>query len=398
MARFGKRRPFTSTLRILQRLGWCWLVSYNMRFSSSALRSPNPPLSMIGGDSSSSPSSSMDNNLIYTAEVVGAKGRIGTFWLDRHFSSATNEQTAAAVACPRGTAPGSQTRKGAPIYVATSSDAYLQIYENTLPSRRSDLVFVGNAGLLVNDRFRDCTILVPHFSVLYKNQLKDDKDDDQSLFSNNTGSDSARYKETTRIQVNTDPLLSPPTYIFGKHATTAQNVLEANGIQTCLVDSFREIQAYSGRKLLWASCLWLLCHDPENQERFASLPLTVGQVHEWKQSEVDRLADELLSSLRELLSLPPANNKNRCEKAPKQSETRILREILDPTMVREYLRAYSTSISNAFPSGDLAKQEYHDRNEVWLLSNGEISKKKQEDQPFHVELLKRQGIDATGLK
>ena len=367
----------------------------------------------------------------YTAEVVGANGRIGSFWLYRHFlnndddddnnnnnnnnvdttgtitankhsnhksdkkdEDQDQQSNTAVIACPRGSSPGCLTPIGTPIYVATPSDTYLQIYNETIPSRKNDLVFVGNVGIPIPNEFRSCTILVPHFAVLHNNTIvnanasnnEDDKDNDDY--------------DAFKIIVNTDPLKSPPTYIYGKHSTIASKVLETNGIKTEIVNSFEEIQALSGRKLVWASCLWLLCHDDiddddddacsddDNDDACdkgavtkRSQPLTVEQVHELRQDDLDRLVDDLLPSLQHLLSLDDENNNDNNEQ---------IRKILNKKGINEYLKAYSSSIPNAVPSKDLATKEYTERNGVWSSCS---NSKEGEDQKFHLKLLKRQGID-----
>ena len=84
----------------------------------------------------------------------------GSFWLDQHLSNddkdniknekINNEKN--VIACPRGTSPGARTPIGTPIYVATPSDAYLQIFQDTIPTRPQDLVFVGNASMPIDWR------------------------------------------------------------------------------------------------------------------------------------------------------------------------------------------------------------------------------------------------------
>lgn len=340
-----------------------------------------------------------------TAEVVGASGRMGTFF---------REAEPRAVACPRGTTPGSHTRPNAPIFVATPSDAYVSIYEATPPSRRRDLVLVGNAGLPIDPRLDECTIVVPHFSVLYTDQWKGEPTDPTSP---GTSSDKEQQQQR-QIQVNTDPLVSPPTYIYGRHAPTVATLLEAHGIATQIVPSFGEIRAYSGRKLLWASCFWLLCHatwtnsnSTNSSSTTASatalpqLPLTVGQVHEFRQDDLETLVDELLPSLRDWLLALEEDPEGGGGEEPEPAANSVpindsaLEPILDRTRVLEYLQAYSQSISGAVPSVDLAKQEFSDRNAVWLShpqSTGvqlpKVLLDRQEQQPFHTELLRNQGV------
>jgi len=315
----------------------------------------------------------------FTAEVVGASGRMGTFWLDRHFFRDNHGYDEfSAVACPRGKIPGSQTPAGSPIYVATPSDAYAPIYESTPTSRRKDLVLVGNAGLPIDERFRECTILVPHFSVLYKDQWKDNGINEPKL------GDSSNSNQLRKIQVNTDPLVSPPTYVYGRHAEAVATILEENGILAETVSSFREIRAYSGRKLMWASCLWLLCHNPNDD----SFPLTVEQVHKYRQNDLEKLVDELLPSLNDWLVID--ENCNETD----QDDQNMLEWIIDRTAVLDYFEAYSKSISGAIPSVNLAKQEYNNRNAVWLSNPlGKNSATQTYHQPFHRELLRGHGVD-----
>lgn len=324
----------------------------------------------------------------FTAEVVGASGRMGTFWLGNHCSvsgadarNKAHESGGSAAPCPRGTTPGSLTPDGCPIYVATPSDAYQPIYESTPPNRRKDLVLVGNAGLPIDDRFRECTILVPHFSVLYQDQWKGEISGDAT----NKQGDGTSHR-SREIRVDTDPLVSPPTYIYGNHATNTARILEANGISTEIVPSFREIRAYSGRKLLWASCFWLLCHGHGIGD---GVPLTVGQVHEVRQDDLEKLVDEILPSLRVWLLFGNDGNETDQER-----EKEMIGRILHRNTVMDYLRAYSTSISQAVPSIDLAKQEFPDRNGVWL-SNPSGKDLRDHPQPFHIDLLKKQGVDVA---
>mmetsp|Transcript_9151 Transcript_9151/g.19190 ORF Transcript_9151/g.19190 Transcript_9151/m.19190 type:complete len:427 (-) Transcript_9151:151-1431(-) len=345
------------------------------------------------------------------AEVVGASGRMGTFWLERQpralgaaggggerdpeREGQPQRAPVAVASCPRGGTPGSETPRGCPIYVATPSDAYPEIYEATPPHRRGDLVLVGNAGLLGDDRFGNCTVLVPHFSVLYRNQWKKGGGGGGG---EENATQETRYNQKTSIQINTDPLKSPPTYAYGKHSEEAARVLEANGIATSIVPSFREIRAYSGRKLLWASCLWLLCHNHNVEEKSTGrggpspLPLAVGEVHEYRREDLEKLVDEILPSLREQLLSPADTSTTEDDNKTSNGDVEKTLAILDRTEVLSYLEAYSKSIANAIPSIDLAKQEYADRNAVWLSSGTTTTR----DQPFHAELLERQGVDVGG--
>jgi hypothetical protein len=296
--------------------------------------------------------------------------------------------------------------------VATPSDAYHEIYEATPVGRRNDLVLAGNAGLPIDDRFSECTILVPHFSVLYEHQWKGGGKDDNDSHSD---SDSNSGTMPPRIRVDTDPEVSPPTYVYGTHASTVAALLQANGIATEIVPTFSEIKAYAGRKLLWASCFWLLCHDDSiNGESMGDLfrPLTVGKVHEVRPKDLERLVDEILPSLRDWLVFAGEENDKgggddiatsaatsaTTSSSAAAAATTNLEPILDRDAILAYLEAYSKSISSAVPSVDLALREFADRNAVWLShpcqGRGTSSP---HPQSFHTSLLQKQGVDVGAL-
>ena len=312
-----------------------------------------------------------------SAEVVGATGRMGTFWLQRHFSLSPS-LPGPAVACPKGSVPGTRTPPGAPIYVATPSGAYGEIYEATPFSRRRDLVFAGNPGLPIDDRFGEATVLVPHFSVLYENQWANSK-------SESDGESESDYSARSAIRVDTDPERSPPTYVYGRHAETVAGVLKASGILPEPCGSFGSLKAHSGRKLLWASCLWLLCHEARGNGNGNARPLTVGEVHATKKDDLEKLVDELLPSLGELLLSGTNDDADRAGVAG----------ILDRGATLAYLRNYSESIPGAVPSVDLAREEFADRNGVWLRRRG--GGWGRNEQPYHRELLEKQGLGAGGF-
>ena len=235
----------------------------------------------------------------YSSEVVGASGRVGSFWLCHGD---------AAVQVPRGVSPGCLTTIGSPIYVATPSSAWQQIWNQTVETRRQDLVFIGNG--LPLPEWETATVVVPHFAMLTKCRIN-------------------------QSSVSTNPH-SPPTYLCGRHAPEAARILQAHGIPTKILESFQDIQKAAAFKVLWASCMWLLCHSSDS-------PLTVAQVHNNKQDKLDELVDELFPALIQLVS---------------QS---VNRKELD-----RYLRDYSFSIPNAIPSKELAMAELNDRNGVFL--------------------------------
>jgi len=271
-----------------------------------------------------------------TCEVVGGHGRIGSLFLKED----------GAIAVPRGVAPGCLTRSnnnndddddGAPIIVAIPTGDWKTVFDSTPPCRQSDLVWVGN-GLLSPSWQRAATVVVPHFGVL---------------------------------QVGGDPITSPespPTYVFGKHATAVASVLTKRGVQVVsIVESWTEICHLAARKLLWASCMWLLCHDNGVDDLPDTPPLTFKEVHEMKQDELNRLVKEILPSFGVLTA--EFDIKSGASVTTLESEEDIL----------AYMKAYSLSMPQAISSKAVAMTELHDRNGIWFT----------DDQPFHRELLER---------
>lgn len=240
----------------------------------------------------------------YLSEVVGAEGRVGSFWLC--FGDA-------AASVPRGMSPGCWTTVGCPIYVATPSAAWPQIWNQTLEQRRQDLVFVGNG--IPPLEWEDATVIVPHFAVLNKCQINEPC-------------------------VSTNPQ-SPPTYLYGRHATNAARILQTQGVPTKILESYQDIQQAAALKLLWASCMWLMCHSVDP-------PMTVAQVHNERQEELDNLVDDMYPVLLHLVG-----------------------KMVNRSELDDYLRAYSFSIADAIPSRDLALAELEGRNGVWLSRRSE---------------------------
>lgn len=248
-----------------------------------------------------------------TSEVVAAAGRMGSQWLRQDGS----------VAVPRGVSPGCLSLPGSPIYVATPSRSWEDVYRETVEERREDLVWVGNG--LPLDEFRNSTVIVPHYGIL-----------------------SVGAKPTTLPS-------SPPTFIYGKHAEKVALVLEKEGVKTEVVASWGQIQIHAAQKLLWASCMWLLCHSFEP-------PLTVEQVHDQRQHFLTDLVRELLPTLEERV-----------------------KSGIDWNDTITYLESYSRSMPNVIQSKALAIDEVYERNGVWLQLRSRFP------QPLHEELLLRVG-------
>lgn len=246
-----------------------------------------------------------------TSEVVGAAGRMGSLFLHQDGS----------VAVPRGVSPGCLSPLSTPIYVATPSKSWRRVHSETAESRRNDLVWVGN-GLLLPE-FENSTVVVPHYGIL---------------------------------AVGAAPVTSassPPTFVCGKHCKRVAEILQREGIQTELVTSWNVIQIQAAQKLLWASCMWLLCHSSDP-------PLTVEQVHDQSQAILNDLVSELLPALEYTVG------------------TNI--DLIDTLT---YLELYSRSMPGAIPSKELAMEEVKERNAVWLQLKSRYR------QTLHEELLLR---------
>jgi hypothetical protein len=247
-------------------------------------------------------------------EVVG-RGRIASLFLRQPGS----------VNVARGESPGWQTPKGAPLVVATPCQAWRAIYQACPDERRPDLVWMGN-GLPLDDcpGFSQTTLVVPHFAIL---QL------DGPVVTADT---------------------SPPTYTCGPHAAFVARMLRAQGVARVeRIVAYLALRIHAVRKVLWASCLWLLCHAQ-------TPPLTVSQVHEQRSDLLEALVAELMPVVTELTGQRSSS-----------SSADVLREVLS------YMETYSQSMPEAIPSLDLALAEVADRNAVFYRPS----------QPLHTRLL-----------
>ena len=244
--------------------------------------------------------------------------------------------------------PSIARSSSAPIIVAIPAREWKQTYEVTVPPRRSDLVWVGN-GLVSASWQRPSTIVVPHFGVL-----------------------AVGAEPTTSAT-------SPPTYVFGTHARSLQAILRQRGIRTVVVvDSWTEICQHAAWKLLWASCLWLLCHDT-NTNTNDGVPLTLQEVHEQKQEELKRLVKELLPNFLRVLAVSESDDTDYDNPSCPVVTTTTRMDAFELDTILAYMKAYSLSMPQAICSKSLAMQELHERNGIWFT----------DDQSFHRELLER---------
>ena len=296
-------------------------------------------------------------------EVIGGSGRIGSQFMrliaqdqeqDRDWEDAPR-----IMALPRGVCPGSlssASAAGQPIFVCTPAGArWASIYEATLPpQRRSDLVFCGN-GLLPEAAAADdadaVTLMVPHYAVT-----------------------------TVGARAAVAPT-APPTYLAGPHAATVQRLLRRDGIcnteilSSCSSGMCAEIRVKAAQKLLWASCLWLLCHLERGRP-----PITVAEVYEEHIEVLFGLVHELWPAFEALLRSQTTTTTNEGE----ASETTTTLPTLPETLV--YFQDYTLSIPDAIPSLDLAIAELADRNGVLAAPN----------QPLHRQLVEQvAGMEAA---
>ena len=232
---------------------------------------------------------------------------------------------------------------GTPIVVATPSRAWREIRDDLCPaSRRGDLIYFGNGLPLDIDNNDDeaGTWVVPHFGVLQV---------DGPIVSSDT---------------------SPPTYVQGRHATFVAHALQRHGLTVVPLDSPQALRVHAVRKLLWASCLWLVCHANRDDE-----PLTVSQVHEQPSAaaRLQALVHELWPAVLETMQ---ASTNDKDETTITDDSLYSLPDTL------AYMKQYSLSMPGAIPSRDLALAELADRNGVLYRSGNH--------QPLHQDLLWQQ--------
>lgn len=257
-------------------------------------------------------------DLVAGSEVVGATGRLGSLFLRQNNT----------MAVPRGVAPGAFSKPGSPIYVAIPAGDWEEVHLVTPEDRREDLVLVGNGLPMLHAS----TIVVPHFGVL---------------------------------AVGEEPVtsyLSPPTFVYGKHALHLREILSGHGIKVQIIYSRADIQIYAAMKLLWSSCMWLLCH-------LENPPLTLKEVHDRKEAQLNELLFELLPCLEDIIGQPA-----------------------ELSAIFEYMKSYSLSMPNAVPSITLATSEFQHRNGVWLACREKFP------QPIHTSLLNSVGVDWANQK
>ena len=366
-------------------------------------------------------------------EVIGGNGRIGSQFMRLLRQNAALSQQPQPIAVPRGICPGSissipttpssssssMSGSSHPIFVCTPSNTWSTIYEVTTPSTRcSDLVFVGNG-------------LLPHnIAGLESHLFTDDDDDDDNTKDNATNhhhhhpvfEDMATpattiviphyailragdrpTTTTTTTVTSTDKetgllVPPPPTVIAGKHSRMVQRLLRLDGITNLRrYDTITpKVIQYMVQKVVWTSCLWLLCHTMNCQDQYINQkpcpsmlssssssppPLTVSQVHIHHNTTLHALVEELWPSIQHVY---------HTEVQKWTGPTTIVPTMTLPDVI-QYIEQYSFSIPNAIPSKVLAMQEINSRNYIFTSDCQDL----QQEQPIHYRLLQQVFDSAT---
>lgn len=311
-----------------------------------------------------------DNNERYhRGEVIGSTGKIGSYLLDAINSpvvtptidgqSTIYPQCQPAAATPRGVCPGCLSPDNTPIYACIPSSSIASVWDATLPHRRKDVVFLCNCipsrhlnfGSSVGDD-GDFTICIMHFGVTHK-------------------MNSATSQPLPLL--NTSPQ-SPPTVIFGRHATTLSDILTRDGISVEIAPTSQHLQMAAAKKLAWSSLFWLLCHDGKE-------PVTVKVVWERKRKQIRELVEEMMPALESLANESWANNDTEMPK----KEFSSVEEVVD------YLYRYSYSMKDGqiTPSLDLALDEISERNGVLLSTMFKLQSDAKNRTSKQLELVRR---------
>lgn len=301
-------------------------------------------------------------------EVVGHRGKIGSYILHRLNNKPSTAhgryiypQSTYAAATPRGVAPGCLSPVGTPIYACIPSSSIESVYYATIPQRRKDLVFLCNcipSRHLAFASGEDVSIAILHFGVP-------------------TMKDADSYP-----QANTSPE-SPPTVVYGRHATALVRLLHNDGIASVVASTPAEVQAAAAKKIAWSSLMWLLCHDVGNEED----PLTVTEVHKYKSEQLQCLVEEILPAVNKLASERWTDMNMMESEGTKITETQ---SIGSGQELMKYLESYSMSISKGrvVPSKTLALLELQERNGL-LLSLIPKGDTREETNSHHEELIRR---------
>lgn len=284
----------------------------------------------------------------YQAEVVGHKGRIGSFLYKAgagKFVASSNRHKDHVWELPP---IGSLTCINTPILVAVPAHEIPNVIDATPFNRRQDLVVLANCLPSMLPAVENMTYSVLHFGVLELGQLP---------LTNDT---------------------SPPTVLFGPYARFLSSLLQAYKVKIKIVSTFVELEKYALTKLLWISFMWLLCHDHDDVDhndvndfkKENNAGLTVVQVHELKHDVLRALVVESKPILEALLQNTTRNQMHSSKDSMEWDVNNIM----------NYLESYSRSMPNAIPRKDLAIREFQGRNGILL---------KFRNQPLHEALVQR---------
>jgi hypothetical protein len=307
-----------------------------------------------------------DNNERYhQGEVIGATGKIGSYLLGAINSPAVTRtdgqstkypQCQPVAATPKGVAPGCLSPDDTPIYACVPSSSIASVWDATVPNRRKDLVFLCNCIPSRHLSFGDgdFTICIIHFGVTHHKM------------------NSASSQPLPLL--NTSPM-SPPTVIFGRHATTLSDILRRDGISVEIAPTSQHLQMAAAKKLAWSSLFWLLCHDGKE-------PITVKVVWERKLKQIHELVEEMMPALESLANESWMNNDTEMSS---KKEFSTVEEVVD------YLYRYSYSMKDGkiTPSLDLALDEISERNGVLLSTMIKLQSDAKDRTIKQLELVRR---------
>jgi len=283
-------------------------------------------------------------------EVIGSTGKIGSYILNSinspnvpivELNNHQYPQCQPAAATPRGVSPGCLSPEDTPLYACVPSSAIRTVWDATVPHRRKDLVFLCNCipsrHLNNFDSSSDFTICILHFGVSHVS----------------VNGKAASLSSQPLPVLNTSPQ-SPPTVVYGRHATTLAEILKRDGISVEIASSAQQLQSVAAKKLAWSSLFWLLCHDSNE-------PMTVKEVWEKKSEQIHALVAEMLPEL-ERLAAEAWNLTESSNASTKIKSIGTVQEVVD------YLHTYSMSMKHGqiTPSLDLALNEIQERNGVLL--------------------------------
>lgn len=271
--------------------------------------------------------------------VVIGKGRLGSFWLEKQPQSLSLDLRSKSLPQPKDVLQQLLRKKESTIIiiVCVPSSAWAEIYTTVNSAAAQEgtkvqWIFCGN-GLppVITARSSNCsstTAILPHFAILNQGECP------RALSS------------------------GPPTLVYGPLSTFCLDILRKEQIPCERATDWKQFQKQVLHKQLWASCMWLLCHDHSPN------PLTLQQVLIQRRNDLERLLNELLTAVPHLR--------------------------LSSEDALAYIVLYSEALPvETVPSKKLALQELSERNLYFYRENT--------NQVYHRQLLRRVvGSDGAG--